>query len=157
MKKIREIFQLMTAAGEAEDVKKTLELKSNLYNIILEGCGNRLIGQLLSQLHNRAMLLRRTSLSEPSRLLEMLHEISTLLDAFAAHDPKAAWSISVHHINQAKRAALKVMRQNELERGPVRRRRGPDAKAEDRSRSREAAAENSETVDQIASAKGKSK
>jgi DNA-binding GntR family transcriptional regulator len=143
MKKIREIFQLMTAAGEAEDVKKTLELKSNLYNIILEGCGNRLIGQLLSQLHNRAMLLRRTSLSEPSRLLEMLHEIST--------------SISVHHINQAKRAALKVMRQNELERGPVRRRRGPDAKAEDRSRSREAAAENSETVDQIASAKGKSK
>lgn len=128
MNLLREIFQQMNAAGLAQDVKRTLELKSQLYNIILEGCGNRLIGQMLSQLHNRAMLLRRTSLSEPTRLQEMLHEISTLLDAFAAHDAKAAWAVSVHHINQAKRTALKVMRQKEIERVPLRRRRGVEAK-----------------------------
>lgn len=132
IKRIREIFELMTVAGQADNVKKTLELKSELYNIILEGCGNRLIGQLLSQLHNRAMMLRRTSLSEPGRLQEMLHELSTLIDALAAHDAKAAWSISVHHINQARRAALKVMRQKEMERGPSRRRRSESATAVDR-------------------------
>ncbi len=135
MKQLREIFAEMTVAGEADDVRKTLELKSKLYNIILEGCGNRLIGQLLSQLHNRAMLLRRTSLSEPTRLQEMLHEISTLLDAFAAHDAKAAWSISVHHINQAKRAALKVMRQNEMNLMPLRRKRASEARIADRAES----------------------
>ncbi len=118
MTELREIFSRMKICAKAEDVRKTLELKTDLYRIILEGCGNGLIGQLLSQLHNRVMLLRQTSMSEPTRMHEMLHEISTLLDAMQAHDSKAAWSISVHHINQAKRAALKVMRINELRRVP---------------------------------------
>jgi DNA-binding GntR family transcriptional regulator len=129
MATLRTIFTQMNEVGASGDVKKTLELKSKFYDIILEGCGNRLIGQLLSQLHNRAMLLRRTSLSEPSRLQEMLHELSSLLDAFAAHDEKAAWSISVHHINQARRAALRVMRQNEVERSKVPRRRKSEVKS----------------------------
>jgi DNA-binding GntR family transcriptional regulator len=128
MKRLREIFAQMTVSGEADDVRTTLALKSELYAIILDGCGNHLIAHFLAQLHNRAMLLRRTSLSEPTRLHEMLHEIATLLDALEAHDAKAAWSISVHHINQARRTALKVMRQNETAREPSRRKRWAEAK-----------------------------
>jgi hypothetical protein len=94
----------------------------------------RLIGQLLSQLHNRAMLPRRISLSEPTRLREMLHEISSLPDAFAAHDSRAVWSISVHHISQAERAALKRMRQNELNPGSLRRKRISNGQSPDRIR-----------------------
>jgi DNA-binding GntR family transcriptional regulator len=127
MAQLRVLFEKMTAAADAGDVWETLEIKSRLYQIIFEGCGNRLIRQMLSQLHNRAMLLRRMSLSEPTRLQEMLREIARLLEAFAAHDASAAHTISVHHINQAKRAALKVMR-SELEQASSRHRRnGADA------------------------------
>jgi DNA-binding GntR family transcriptional regulator len=119
---LKVLFEQMSAAVDAGDVWETLQIKSRLYQIIFEGCGNGLIRQLLSQLHNRAMLLRRTSLSEPNRLQEMRYEISSLLGAFVAHDANAARSISVHHINQAKRAALKVMR-SELEQGALGRRR----------------------------------
>lgn len=125
---LREVFQQMTAAANAGDVRKTLELKNDLYKIILDGCGNQIIGQFLTQLYNRVMVLRRTSLSDPARMPEMIYEISALLDAFAAHDPKQAWSISMHHIRQAGRAALAVMRKNELENTrTVRRARSPRA------------------------------
>ena len=45
-----------------------LAAKNAFYAVLLEGCGNQVVGQILTQLNNRVTLLRRLSLSQAGRL-----------------------------------------------------------------------------------------
>jgi DNA-binding GntR family transcriptional regulator len=102
-------------AARAQEPERVLNLKSDLYKVILDGCGNRIVRQMLSLLHNRILLMRSTfiaSLSEPERLPEPIGELRELIDAIVARDSKAARAASEHHVREAARVTLRLMRRS---------------------------------------------
>lgn len=103
-------FDLLAAAARRGDVEQTVALSDTFYDTIAAGCGNQLLGNMLRQLHNRIVLLRRTSLSEPSRLPETLYELTQIFEALKARDEAAASKAALHHVRQAARTALQVLR-----------------------------------------------
>lgn len=103
-------FEKLAAAARQGDIAGTLAWSDTFYDTIAAGSGNRVLGSMLKQLHNRIVLLRRTSLSESGRLPETLHELTAIADALKARDEAAAGKAALHHVRQASRAALRVLR-----------------------------------------------
>jgi DNA-binding GntR family transcriptional regulator len=110
---LQAVFAKLKPAAEAGDVNRTLELSGDFYDVILEGAGNKILSSMLKLLHNRIVLLRRTSMSEAGRLPETLDELTQMFNALCARDESAASKASIHHVRQASRAALRVMRKNQ--------------------------------------------
>ncbi|SKA41808.1 transcriptional regulator, GntR family [Enhydrobacter aerosaccus] len=108
--KLEGVFSELKRAAEEGDVNRTLELSSDFYDVILEGSGNKVLSSMLKLLHNRIVLLRRTSMSQPDRLPETLDELTQMFVALRARDEAAASKASIHHVRQASRAALRIMR-----------------------------------------------
>jgi DNA-binding GntR family transcriptional regulator len=110
MQALEVAFKALTAAARAGDIAGTLAQSDVFYDIIATGCKNRVLGNMLRQLHNRIVLLRRTSLSESDRLPETLYELTAIFDALKARDDVAAGKAALHHVRQASRVALRVLR-----------------------------------------------
>ncbi|MBS0537927.1 MAG: GntR family transcriptional regulator [Proteobacteria bacterium] len=113
VRKLQRVFVELERAAQAGDVLRTLELSSDFYDVILEGSGNKVLSSMLKLLHNRIVLLRRTSMSEAGRLPETLDELTRMYEALCARDEAAASKASQHHVRQASRAALRIMRQRQ--------------------------------------------
>ena len=113
VRKLQAVFAKLKPAAEAGDVLRTLELSGDFYDVILEGSGNKILSSMLKLLHNRIVLLRRTSMSEAGRLPETLDELTQMFNALCARDESAASKASIHHVRQASRAALRVMRKGQ--------------------------------------------
>ena len=110
MHALESAYYSLAQAAKDGDVSGTLTLSDEFYEAIAAGCGNRLLGHLLRQIHNRIVLLRRTSLSELNRLPETLYELTLIFEALKARDEIAAGKAALHHVRQASRAALRVLR-----------------------------------------------
>ena len=52
-------------------------------------------------------------MSEAGRLRETLDELAQMFNALRARDESAASKASIHHVRQASRAALRVMRKGQ--------------------------------------------
>ncbi|MGB6008930.1 GntR family transcriptional regulator [Castellaniella sp.] len=105
--------QALHEAGQAGDRKLLLEAKTRFYNVILGGCGNALIRDLLFNLLSRISLLRATSFSRPDRLPESLKEIDALFACIKARDIEAARAAAEQHVRNAQKAALEVLLQQQ--------------------------------------------
>lgn len=92
------------AGGEA-----LVEAKTAFYERLLEACGNEVVRQILTGLHNRITLLRRTSMEQPGRLPRSLREIRAICRRIAARDPEGAEAACVEHVRQAAKVALAVL------------------------------------------------
>lgn len=120
----QQITELSAAVDELEavyrdfEVKAFLTTKAHFYNILLEGAGNEIAGQMLRNIHIRASQLRATSLAKPQRAKESIGEIRALLDAIKARDPDAAWTICVNHVENAAKTALMVLADQEKDDTP---------------------------------------
>ena len=88
-----------------------LEAKAEFYDILLGGCGNQLVNEILGGLLSRVSLLRSTSLMLPDRLPRSLDEIEAMLKCIRARDARAARDIAETHVQNAERAALSVFQQ----------------------------------------------
>lgn len=84
-----------------------LAAKNGFYDILLEGCGNGVVGKILTQLNNRITLLRRYSLSHPGRLPETLRELGEVVAAIEARDPEAAGRLCALHVARAAEVVAK--------------------------------------------------
>jgi DNA-binding GntR family transcriptional regulator len=85
------------------------------YEIIMEGCKNRVVLSLLGSLRTRIGFLRAISLSHPDRRLESAKELRQIYEAFEKHDADAAWNASTYHVRAAKMHALQYL--NSLNKG----------------------------------------
>lgn len=110
IKALEQAFSELRSLALAGDVEGTVRLSDVFYDAILDGCGNRLLGRMLTQLHNRIVLLRRTSLSNPDRLPETLVELTEIYEALIARNERSAAAASRHHVRQAARVALRILR-----------------------------------------------
>jgi len=100
---LRDKFEQLKTAESNASPRAMLLAKNEFYAVLLEGCGNRVIGQVLTQLNNRMMLFKRLSLSAPGRIPQMVEEIEAIVEAVEARDTElAAARCREHVLNAAK-------------------------------------------------------
>jgi DNA-binding GntR family transcriptional regulator len=88
-----------------------LAAKAGIYEVLLERCGNRIAGRMLTQLNNRVGLLRSTSMSQKGRVKNTLAEVTRIVDAIERRDPDGAWQATVDHVARAAEVAIKMLRE----------------------------------------------
>jgi len=102
------VQSLHTQAG-AQDRRGLLVAKKTFYDVLLEGCRNDLIKEMLPGLLSRINLLRATSFSSPARLPQSLHEIDEILACIVKRDAEGARLAAQTHIVNAESTALAVL------------------------------------------------
>lgn len=91
------------------DKAALLTLKNQFYDILVEGCGNLVAGQMLKQLNNRVTVLRRISMSQPGRMPQTLAELDAIVTAIEKGDAQTAAALCAAHVHQAGESVLRSM------------------------------------------------
>lgn len=99
--RLRAALQYLRMPQASATTSDLLAAKNAFYDILLEGCGNRVVGQMLTQLNNRITLLRRLSLGQPGRLAQTLKELDEIVTAIEQRDPERAGRLCAEHVNRA--------------------------------------------------------
>lgn len=97
------------AAVKSGDSKGRIQHTDAFYEVLLEGCGNRIVVEVLGGLHDRVNFLRYRSMSSPERSAESLREMRDMLAAFKARAPAEAAQAARGHVRRARDVALKVL------------------------------------------------
>jgi DNA-binding GntR family transcriptional regulator len=105
MKRLRQALDYLATPAASATTDALLAAKNEFYAILLEGCGNLVAGQLLTQLNNRITLLRRLSLRRAGRLPETLKELDAIVRALEARDAAKAKKLCASHVARAAVAA----------------------------------------------------
>jgi DNA-binding GntR family transcriptional regulator len=104
--RLRAALQYLHTPAASADTAALLAAKNAFYAVLLEGCGNQVVGQILTQLNNRVTLLRRLSLSQAGRLPRALVELEAIVEAIEAHDPVRARDACALHVSSAAAAMM---------------------------------------------------
>ena len=105
IKAMREALKRFNTANKTGNVFGRLNTTSQFYEVILSGCGNRVIQDILQGLVARITFLRMRSMSKVGRAAFSAREMKKILLAVQAGDAKAARSAAVQHVIQACEAA----------------------------------------------------
>jgi DNA-binding GntR family transcriptional regulator len=103
----RAVDALEAAIGTGRS--ELIAAKTDFYQALLEACGNEVVRQLLTGLHNRITLLRATSMTQEGRIGNSLKEIRAIYEHIAARDAQGAERACVQHIRNAAEVALAVL------------------------------------------------
>lgn len=106
IKELAAAVAVLQRAYKRRDIEGIVLAKRRFYDVLLEGSGNSMIGPTLRTMYARIDQLRRISLSSPSRAPQSMREIRAVLAAIKRRDAKAAYAASLHHVEQAAKAAL---------------------------------------------------
>jgi DNA-binding GntR family transcriptional regulator len=107
----REMAQALAAfvkADEADDAIGRLNTTSRFYDVMLRGCGNRIIGEMLQGLVARINFLRARSMSRTGRAKFSASEMRRILRAIEKKDAAGARAAAVEHVRNACAAAEAV-------------------------------------------------
>lgn len=95
-------------AVRANNVLRRLATTERFYRVILEGCGNQVIVELLQGLLARITFLRARSMSRPGRSIESAAEMRKMQKAIASGNARAARAAAVAHVAAAAAAARRA-------------------------------------------------
>jgi GntR family transcriptional regulator, trigonelline degradation regulator len=96
-----------------------LESTRQFYQIVLTGCGNVVIREMLEGLFARINFLRARSMSWTGRARQSAIEMGRMLTAMAERDPTAARQAAVEHVRAACAAGRRVFASQEPPGGDV--------------------------------------
>jgi DNA-binding GntR family transcriptional regulator len=97
----------------AEDRAAMARATNGIYEILLTGCGNPIVHDVIRSLHARVGLLRTKSTSYPGRAPLSVEEMAEIAAAITRRDPEAARTASARHVRNARNAALAVLQASE--------------------------------------------
>lgn len=112
----REMAQALEAFVEADaanDAIGRLTSTSRFYDVMLGGCGNRIIREVLQGLVARINFLRARSMSRPGRAKYSATEMRRILRAIEKKDAAGACAGAVEHVHNACAAAETVFEPRE--------------------------------------------
>lgn len=109
IKRLREQLVALKRPEAACNLRDLLIAKAGFYSVLFEGCGNRVIGQVLTQLNNRMVLYKRLSLSVTGRLPEVIDELEAIVSAIEARDPEKAGELCEVHVVNAERTVVRQL------------------------------------------------
>jgi DNA-binding GntR family transcriptional regulator len=106
---LRQQLLTLKCPEAARSLRDLLIAKAGFYSVLFGGCGNRIVGQFVTQLNNRMVLYKRLSLSVKGRLPQVIAELEAVVSAIEARDPdKAAELNEIHVINSEKNVLRKL-------------------------------------------------
>ncbi|WP_201451509.1 GntR family transcriptional regulator [Hydrogenophaga sp. BPS33] len=105
IEQMRQALKDFERAVKKSSALERLESTARFYQVILNGCGNRIIAELLQGLIARINFLRARSMSTPGRARHSLAELTNMFTAIEARDARSARAAAVHHVQQASDAA----------------------------------------------------
>lgn len=106
---LRAVLERLKLADADQPTKDLLETKNEFYDILLQGCGNAVVGDMLTLLNNRITMLRRVSLGSQKRLPQTLKELEEILIAIEARDSSRTKKLCASHVRKAASVALKSL------------------------------------------------
>ncbi|WP_414832483.1 GntR family transcriptional regulator [Afifella sp. YEN Y35] len=107
--RLQRIISDLHAALSADDTEGLLDAKNRFYSALSVGSGNKVLQEVLRNLHGRIRLLRGTSLSRPGRTAQMVAELSDIADALLQKDAVTARRRTEAHIDNAIQAAKEAL------------------------------------------------
>jgi len=107
IKELRQQLEELKQPETAGSVRNLLLAKAGFYSVLFEGCGNRVVSQILKQLNNRMALYKRLSLGVSGRLAEVIEELEALVSAIEARDAERAAELSEVHVVNAQKNVLR--------------------------------------------------
>jgi DNA-binding GntR family transcriptional regulator len=96
-------FEMAAAEGVPSHIQAA---KTRIFEILMAGCGNRVIAQTLIPLHNRILLLRGSSLREPGRIANTVKELRAVHEALLARDRARVEIAYKAHIENSAQSTL---------------------------------------------------
>jgi len=115
IERLRKAVDALHRQAKGSNKSALLAAKRDFYDVLLSGCDNDLVKDMLPGLLSRINLLRATSFARPDRLPESLAEIDHLFERIRARDPQGAQEAARSHIVNAERTALEVLRRQQEE------------------------------------------
>lgn len=109
--KLREAERELRRAESGSSAVYLLDRKNKFYDVLLSGCGNRVVKRVLNRLHNRIRLLRAQILA--GRTKAALAEIGRIVEAIERRDEDAACLANIEHIEQAGKVAIRSLEQRQ--------------------------------------------
>jgi DNA-binding GntR family transcriptional regulator len=106
---LSEAFKKLKKSLKDSDPLARLRAKNHFYDCLVDGSGNRALGDSLRMLNARVMLLRATSLRAPGRTTVSLAELAAMMEALDAKDGKRARELAEHHVRNAAKAAIALL------------------------------------------------
>jgi len=100
------IVKRLKRAARSGAKKEYLEIKSEFYASILEGCGNSLVREILDGLYARINFLRATSLKQEGRLAKSIRAIEAIQKCIKERNPLGASKKAVFHVRNAQKAIM---------------------------------------------------
>jgi DNA-binding GntR family transcriptional regulator len=111
--RVEQAAEAFEAAALGDDKVALIEAKTHFYDCLMAGSGNMFVGQMLTLLHNRATLLRLTSMTQPGRLPQTIVEIKEIVAAIKDRNGPRAAAACKYHIEMASKTALEFLRLNQ--------------------------------------------
>jgi len=105
---MRDALDDFDRAVKTGDAVERLGSTARFYDVILAGCGNRVIAELLQALLARINFLRARSMATSGRARYSALELRQILVAIEARDARSARAAAVAHVGRACEAARKT-------------------------------------------------
>lgn len=114
IKKMRKALDAFAEAAADNDPIGRLSATGQFYDVLLAGCGNRIIREMLDGLVARINFLRARSMSRPDRARYSLLEMRRILSAIQKKDIELARKAAVDHVIAACLAAREVFKSQKV-------------------------------------------
>lgn len=106
---LQEALTKLKAAFACGETRRIVAEATMFYDVLLEGCGNNMIRDMIRSLQARVVFLRSTSMSHPGRAPGSFGEMTVIVEAICRRDADAAESACKQHVRQARDAALRML------------------------------------------------
>ena len=109
IKRLGQIHKDIQRHLHKNNVQELSQVAGEFYEVILRGCGSKVIYDVSRQLVARVAYLRYRSMSAPERLDSGMGEWNKLMEAIAAGDAKAAADAMAEHLENARMAVVATL------------------------------------------------
>lgn len=108
LEKMREVIELQEFYTEKCDAEKIKTVDTSFHELIYYNCGSQVYGTILSTLHRKVQLGRKTSFSCAERAKQAVNEHREIYSALACHNEALSKALAIKHINNAKISIMRL-------------------------------------------------
>jgi len=103
-----EALEAFERAAQENDALARLTSTDAFYEVLLRGCGNKVITETLENLHARINFLRYRSMSSADRSSHSNEEMRAILKGVMNHSPAEAGAAARTHVRNAREAVIRA-------------------------------------------------
>lgn len=106
--RMRGALDAFDSAVEHHDWKTRISATADFYEVIIQCCGNAVMGEVLHGLLTRINFLRARTMASPGRAKHSVRELESIFAAMEKGDARAARAAAVAHVKAAQAEARDV-------------------------------------------------